>query len=136
MNSATAWIDGASRGNPGPSGIGIVIQDERGKTLLEISEYIGENLTNNQAEYHALVRALETSRERGIDEVEIRSDSQLLVRQMNGRYRVDSENLKDLHRRASELESGFKGVTYKHVSRDKNEAADRLANESINRKGP
>ncbi len=129
-----ARIDGASRGNPGPAGIGILIQDRNGKKLEEISEYLGDKVTNNQAEYSALIRALEVCKELEVDEVNIVSDSQLLVRQMIGQYDVNSENLKDLYSKADELESEFEKVTYRHVKREKNTNADKLANSALEEK--
>ncbi len=129
-----AWIDGAARGNPGPSGGGILLEDAEGNALKEISEYFGDDLTNNQAEYSALVRALEECKSLGVDIVEVRSDSQLLVRQMNGRYRVRSDNLINLHRKAKNLEDNFEGISYEHVSREDNYKADELANSAIDDK--
>lgn len=126
--SVMAMIDGASRGNPGPAGIGVLIQDENGETLKEVSEYLGDGITNNQAEYSALIRALEACKGVEADEVNIISDSQLLVRQMSGQYEVNSENLRGLYNRARDLESGFRRVTYQHVARKENTAADKLAN--------
>lgn len=128
-----AQIDGASRGNPGPAGIGVLIRGEGGEVLKEISKYLGEEKTNNEAEYSALIRALEASRDLEADEVNVLSDSQLLVRQMEGRYNVDSENLKDLYVKARNLESKFKEVNHRHVSREENSAADELANLAIDK---
>ena len=125
------WIDGASRGNPGPAGIGVHIEDEDGNVLKDISEYLGDDLTNNQAEYHALVKALKECKTLKADELEVRSDSQLLVRQMDGRYEVRSDNIRDLYTEASGLESSIDGVTYTHVDRESNIRADELANEAL-----
>ena len=126
-----AWIDGASRGNPGPAGIGVYIEGKGGETLSEVSEYLGDSYTNNQAEYLALVRALKECRRLGAKEVEVRSDSQLLVRQMNGRYRVRSDNIKNLHGKAIDIESELGSVSYVHIDREDNTKADELANRAI-----
>lgn len=126
--SVVARIDGASRGNPGPAGIGVLVRDENKSILKEVSEYLGDGITNNQAEYSALIRALEECKELEADEVNIISDSQLLVRQMKGQYKVNSENLRGLYNKALDLESEFRRVTYRHVTRNENTEADRLAN--------
>lgn len=129
-NSVLAWIDGASSGNPGPSGIGVLLQDGEGRILNEVSEYLGSDRTNNQAEYAALIKALELSRKK-VDEVRVHSDSELLVRQMSGQYSVNSGNLKKLYREAKKLESEFQEVEYKHVPREENSIADALAKKAI-----
>jgi len=118
------WIDGAARGNPGPSGIGVHIEDESGDVLKEVSDYLGIDFTNNQAEYHALLRALKECETLGAEEVVVRSDSQLLVRQMNGRYKVRSSNIKDLYNEALGIEASFDNVSYVHVGREDNTEAD------------
>lgn len=128
------WVDGASRGNPGESGAGIFVRDDEGNTLAKISEYLGSKLTNNQAEYSALLKALEYCRSLGVDEVRVFSDSDLLVKQMSGEYRVKSDNIRALYEKAKELESEFQKVDYNHISRDKNSIADNLANEAIDTK--
>ncbi len=125
------WIDGASRGNPGKAGAGIVIKDSDGDVLDEISAYLGDDLTNNQSEYSALVNALEFCVDQGFKEVRIFSDSELLVKQMNGEYDVKSESILKLYGKARSLESEFSEVEYNHVPRDENEAADDLANKAI-----
>lgn len=131
--SVTARIDGASRGNPGPAGVGIIVRNEGGETVDKISEYLGGNMTNNQAEYSALIKCLEYCKELGVEKVEILSDSTLIVNQMKGSYSVKSENIKGLYVKAKELESKFQKVTYKHISRDENLIADNLANQAIDR---
>lgn len=131
---AIVWIDGAARGNPGPSGIGVHIEDGAGGALKELSEYLGGDYTNNQAEYIALIRALEECRALKVDEIEVRSDSQLLVRQMNGRYRVRSDNIRDLHEKARKIESDLGNVSYVHIDRENNSIADELANNAIDDK--
>lgn len=119
--------DGAARGNPGPAGIGIVIRAEDGTTLAELGEYIGE-ATNNVAEYRALIRGLEEARRLGADSVEILADSELLVRQINGEYRVRHPNLVPLYAEVMEKLKGFSSFSIVHVPRKENARADALAN--------
>lgn len=122
--------DGAARGNPGPAGIGVVIADEEGRILDEIALGLGV-ATNNQAEYTAAIEGLRRARELGAREVLLRSDSRLLIEQLEGRYRVKNPALQRLHRRVRELERGFEHVAYEHVPRELNRAADRLANRGV-----
>ncbi|MEX0991794.1 MAG: reverse transcriptase-like protein [Actinomycetota bacterium] len=119
--------DGAARGNPGPAGIGAVVATDDGTILAEIAEGIGET-TNNVAEYRAMIAGLERAAELGAGEVTVKSDSNLLVEQMNGRYRVKHPNLKPLYAEALGLASRFERITYTHVRREFNTEADRLAN--------
>ncbi|KXA92979.1 hypothetical protein AKJ66_03030 [candidate division MSBL1 archaeon SCGC-AAA259E22] len=133
IKSVTAWIDGASRGNPGPGGVGIVVKDDSGKILKKISEYLGDDLTNNQAEYLALIKCLKYCKNKGIKNAKILSDSNLVVRQMNGQYEVRSENIRNLYEEAKKLESQIRKVTYMHIPREENLNADNLANEAIDR---
>lgn len=129
-----AWIDGAARGNPGESGIGVLIKKKDGKVLKEESEYLGDSYTNNQAEYSALLKSLRVCGELGIDKIEVYSDSSLVVNQMEGKFRVRSSNLKPLYEKAKSLASNFDSVSYNHVPRKENSEADRLANEAIDEK--
>jgi ribonuclease HI len=124
----TAFIDGAARGNPGPAGAGAYFPPSDGRPEpLELFEALGK-ATNNEAEYRALLLALRAAREHGADELSLCADSELLVRQMNGDYRVRAENLKPLFaeavRRAGELDR----FSIRHVRREQNRDADRLAN--------
>ncbi len=128
-------IDGASRGNPGPSGIGVVIQDPRGRVLKEVAEYIGHG-TNNAAEYRALLKALEEAKTMEAQAVEIRSDSDLLVSQLTGTYKVKSPELSALYREAMQLLRSFSRWTARHVARGQNAAADALANQAIDQALP
>jgi len=128
-------VDGGSRGNPGPAAIGVVIKDKNGKVLKQIGEVIGE-LTNNVAEYRALVRALEEARSMGATSVEIRSDSELLVSQLQGKFRVRSPDLGPLHLEATRLLRAFQHWTAKRVSRGENAAADALVNQALNHAFP
>jgi len=125
-----AYIDGGSRGNPGPAGYGVIIQDAKGKTLETLSRSIGE-ATNNVAEYQALLAALEYATARQFRRMKIYCDSELVVRQMQGRYRVQSPDLKPLYQRARELASPLERFAIEHVPREQNSEADRLANEAM-----
>jgi len=128
-------VDGASRGNPGPSAIGIVIKDAKGKVLKEIGEYIGE-FTNNVAEYRALLRALEEAKTMGAGSVEVRSDSDLLVSQLQGSYKVKSPDLGPLYLDAIRLLRGFSRYTVTKIPRGENAAADAMANRSLDQAFP
>ena len=126
------YIDGASRGNPGPSGIGVVVLDEEDRLLLEHYEFLGSSYTNNQAEYVALVRALEicsTIFPKGV--IHVFSDSELLVRQLTGCYKVRSRNLRELFRSVKRKEKSFSRIYYHYISRELNKRADELANRAI-----
>jgi ribonuclease HI len=121
-------IDGASRGNPGLSAIGILVKDKE-TTIIEHSEYIGIK-TNNQSEYEALRRALEICNE--IDsEITILSDSELLINQRNLKYRIRNQELKIISREITNMEKNFERILYKHIPRGKNNFADKLANKAI-----
>ncbi len=122
---AVLYVDGASFGNPGPSGIGVVLVED-GDAVLTRSEDVGYG-TNNQAEYRALLRGLSEALERGITRLLVRSDSQLLVRQMLGEYKVKSKALQALRREAEALKQRFDDIAFEHVRRDYNEVADELA---------
>jgi ribonuclease HI len=123
------FIDGASRGNPGLSGAGIVIT-KGGKILEGLAQYLGER-TNNQAEYEALIMGLERLKELRVRSVEVMSDSELLVNQVNGKYRVKNPELLKLYKRAKILIREFHEFSIKHISRRENREADRLANRAI-----
>ena len=123
-------IDGASHGNPGPAAIGVVIRDEQKKVLASISKTIGRT-TNNQAEYRAIIAALEKASRLGINEVEMRSDSELVVRQINGRYRVKNAGLKPLYEKVKLLQSQMTSFTITHVPREENQEADNLAGKAL-----
>jgi len=130
MKKIIAYTDGASRGNPGNAGIGIVLFDENGKTLKEISDYIGMT-TNNIAEYTALVVALKAASEMNCEEIELVLDSELVVKQIKGEYKVKNQGLKPLYKEALELLATFKNYTIRHVRREFNKKADELANQGI-----
>jgi ribonuclease HI len=129
------YIDGASRGNPGPAGIGIVVKDSRGRVVAEISEFIGR-ATNNVAEYRALIRALEEAGSLGGRQIIVRSDSELLVRQLTGEYKVKSPDLSPLHLEAHRLFKAFPKATVERIPRGENAAADALANRALNASAP
>ena len=122
---AILYVDGASFGNPGPSGIGVVLVED-GDTVVTRSEDIGYG-TNNQAEYRALLRGLNEALERGVTQLLVRSDSQLLVRQMIGEYKVKSKALQALRREAEVLKQRFEQIAFEHVRREYNDVADELA---------
>jgi dinuclear metal center YbgI/SA1388 family protein len=124
------WIDGGSRGNPGPSAIGVVIEDTEGKTLETIGRCIGVT-TNNVAEYRALLAGLETAAVMGAGEVEVASDSELLVRQMLGQYKVKNEGLKPLHAEAQAWAGRFSRFRIRHIPREQNARADALVNRAL-----
>ena len=119
--------DGAARGNPGPAGAGAVVTTREGEVLAEIAEPLGD-ATNNVAEYSAAILGLERAAELGATQVELRTDSQLLVHQLSGRYRVKALHLQPLHARVKELAARFDRVRLVHVPREMNAHADRLAN--------
>jgi len=120
------FTDGASLGNPGPMGIGVVAYRNQEK-VMEMSEYLGEG-TNNIAEYTAVVMALEFARESGEKDVQIKADSQLIVRQLNGEYKTRDPKLRALKRKIEELRAGM-DVRFEHIPREKNGEADRLSKE-------
>lgn len=122
-------IDGAARGNPGESGIGVLIEEENGRSR-EVKKYLGTR-TNNQAEYTALITALESAREYKNREIRIFTDSLLLANQMNGLWKVKHPEIKELYGKAKGLIEGFSRVTISHIPREENTEADRLANLAI-----
>jgi len=123
------YIDGAARGNPGESGIGVLIMEESGRTR-EVKKYLGTR-TNNQAEYTALITALESVKDHKNQEIHIFTDSLLLANQMNGIWKVRHPEIKELHTKAKSLIEGFSRVTIHHIPRELNKEADRLANIAI-----
>jgi len=123
------FIDGGARGNPGPAGIGAIAY-KSGKVLFEIGEYIGDT-TNNTAEYFALIRGLEEALTHGVKNISVCSDSELLVRQINGQYKVKNEQLKMLHIHAKKLIKKFDKFIIHHIPREENKEADKLANLGI-----
>ena len=131
---AKLWTDGGARGNPGPAAYGYVLEADDGTVLAAHGEAIGE-ATNNVAEYRALVAGLEKAGELGVDELEVVSDSELLVKQMRGEYKVKNEALRELSLQALGLASQLGAVTYTAVRREHNELADQLVNEALDASG-
>lgn len=135
MAKVTIYTDGGARGNPGPAGAGAVIY--KGKTKIgDVSEFLGHR-TNNWAEYEALILALTLARDelgRVVQDVEVRMDSELIVKQMKGEYRVKHPDLKEKHARVlSLIHESFPGITFVHVPREKNKEADKNANDAMDR---
>ena len=124
------FTDGGARGNPGPAGIGVVVKDISGTTIGTYKEYLGE-LTNNQAEYKGLIKALEIALDYGAEEVVCHMDSELAVKQLKGEYKVKNEGLAQLYVLAWNLAKRFDKVSFKHVRREQNTEADALVNEAI-----
>jgi ribonuclease HI len=133
MNKLVVHTDGGSRNNPGPSGIGVVFSDDKGKVLETHKEYIGE-ATNNVAEYKALIHALTKLKKFDTKDIEIRLDSELVVKQMCGEYKVKDPMMKELNIKAKEL-AFFKGIVFKHIPRSQNKLADALVNEVLDEAG-
>jgi ribonuclease HI len=127
-----AHSDGGARGNPGPAGYGVVIQDEGGRKVASLSQYLGHQ-TNNFAEYQGLIAALEYAIANGHKALKVVSDSELLVRQIKGIYKVKNQALKDLHGRAKQLIAQLEWFSIDHALRQHNREADRLANEAMDK---
>lgn len=128
------YTDGAARGNPGPAGIGIVLTDMLGNELEARGEAIG-NRTNNEAEYRALLRGLELAAAHHASELEVRTDSELMARQLRGTYQVKAANLKPLFVQAQKALARFRPISIRHIPREQNRRADALANEALDRLG-
>jgi ribonuclease HI len=127
---ARLYTDGGARGNPGPAAYGYVLEGEDGSVLAAVGAPIG-TATNNVAEYSALVAGLTRALELDVTALEVRSDSELMVKQMRGEYRVKNEGLRTLNLEAARLARRLSKVTYTHVPRERNELADRLVNEAL-----
>ncbi|MCK4628449.1 MAG: reverse transcriptase-like protein, partial [Sedimentisphaerales bacterium] len=125
------WTDGGSRGNPGPAGAGVVIRDAEGETLFSGGFFIVGEATNNVAEYEGILRGLKAAKDLGGTKLDIFCDSDLLVKQVNGQYRVKNAHLKIYHRQVMDLINQFEQVTVKHVYRDDNTAADTMVNKAL-----
>ena len=130
MKACIIHIDGAARGNPGPSGAGVLITEEDGQIISSVSHYLG-NQTNNFAEYKALDLALQEALDKGYEDVKVFADSELLVRQIQGSYRVKSPNLQPIYQDAKIKVQKFKNFQITHIPREKNKEADKLANQAI-----
>lgn len=125
-----ANIDGAARGNPGPASYGVVIRDGQGELVAKLKKYIGR-MTNNVAEYYGLIAALDYAESHGIRALRVESDSELMVKQMQGQYKVKSDDLRPLFERAKKMSQGFESFRIDHVYREQNREADALANEAL-----
>jgi ribonuclease HI len=130
----TVYTDGAARGNPGPAAIGIVVEDDTGRTVYESSKAIGVR-TNNEAEYLAFIAALQYLRESRVVAADFRLDSELVVRQLLGQYRVKEPRLQSLHGQAVMLLNAVPTRTIQHIPRSRNARADELANEALDAEG-
>jgi formyltetrahydrofolate-dependent phosphoribosylglycinamide formyltransferase len=126
-----AYIDGGSRGNPGPAAAAFILTDKDGNQFCAKGLFLGET-TNNVAEYTALTKALEAAAKIGVGKVTVFSDSELLVKQLNGRYRVKNENIRPLFQQAINLLGDFENWKVQHITRDKNKEADKLVNQALN----
>jgi len=129
VSSATAHVDGGARGNPGPAGYGVHITRDDG-TVVDLKEAIGI-ATNNIAEYNGLLAALRWAVDQGVRSLHVRADSELMVKQMRGQYRVKNPGLQPLHEEARRLAGRIGDVTFEHVRRERNQDADRLANQAM-----
>ena len=131
----TAHIDGAARGNPGPASYGVVVRGPGGEVAAELKKYIGR-ATNNVAEYYALIAALDYAEAHGISALRVRSDSELLVKQMKGSYKVKSADLRPLFERARKMAHRMAHFAIEYVPREQNRRADQLANEALDATSP
>jgi ribonuclease HI len=125
-----ANVDGGSRGNPGPAAYGVVVRDPRGEIVARLKKYIGNN-TNNVAEYFGLIAALDYAQNHGIRGLRIESDSELMVKQLRGQYKVKSAELKPLFERAKKMSQTFESFRISHVYREQNKEADALVNQAL-----
>ena len=130
MSRLTVNVDGGARGNPGPAAIGVVVRDADGEVIEERGERIGR-ATNNVAEYRALLRGIELAAAHGATELELIGDSELVVRQVEGRYKVKDATMRELHAEVKRALEGFESWTIRHVRRESNAEADRLVNEVL-----
>jgi ribonuclease HI len=128
--SCQANVDGGSRGNPGPAAYGVVVRDPRGEIVARLKKYIGIN-TNNVAEYFGLIAALDYAQNHGIRALRVESDSELMVKQLRGQYKVKSAELKPLFERAQKMSQTFESFRISHVYREQNKEADALVNQAL-----
>ncbi len=130
--SLIIFTDGGARGNPGPAGIGAVLYNEKKEKVAEISKYLGI-ATNNQSEYKALIEALKKAKELGAKEVQVFMDSELVVKQLNREYKVKNKDLAPLFLEVYNLSSNFSSIIFKHIYREDNKEADKLANDAMDK---
>jgi ribonuclease HI len=128
MNTYTLYFDGCSKGNPGPSGAGAVIYDVLMKEIWSVAHFVGSNNTNNEAEYTGLLVGLRRAVEMGMTDLLVCGDSQLIIRQMKGEYKVKSASLRPMYLEAVELAKSIETIQYEHVYREFNKRADELSN--------
>jgi len=137
MKKITIYTDGGSRGNPGKAAIGVVFCNERGQIIKKYGEYLGDDLTNNDAEYNAVIFALKKFKAlfgkaiAKTSEIEIRSDSELMIKQLNGEYKLENEKIQKFFIEIWNLKIDFKSIKFKHIPREKNKETDRLVNEAL-----
>jgi ribonuclease HI len=127
-------IDGGSRGNPGPAAYGVVVRDARGEVVARLKKYIGQN-TNNVAEYFGLIAALDYAQTHGVRALRVESDSELLVKQIRGHYKVNSGDLRPLFERAKKMVASLESFRIDHVYREQNQEADALVNQALDETG-
>jgi ribonuclease HI len=132
MQKLIIYTDGGARGNPGPAGIGAVLYNPEQQVVAEISEYLGVT-TNNQAEYRALIAAFKKAADLGATELDCYLDSELVVKQLRHEYKVKNKDLASLFLTLHNLALNFQQITYTHIPRERNQAADRLANRAMDR---
>ncbi len=138
MKKIIIYTDGGSRGNPGPAAIGVMFCNEKGQSIKEYSDYLGDNFTNNEAEYKAVIFALKKFKAlfgkklAKNSEIEIRSDSELLVKQLKAEYKVLDSKIQQLFLEIWNLQFDFQKIKFKLIPRERNKEADRLANEALN----
>jgi len=139
MKKIIIYTDGGSRGNPGKAGIGVVFCNEKEQIIKKYGEYLGDNLTNNDVEYQAIIFALKKFKAlfgkklAEISDVEIRADSELVVKQLNGDYRLENPKIQQFFIEIWNLKFDFKSVKFKHIPREKNKEADKLVNEALDK---
>ena len=134
LKKASIYTDGGADPNPGPGAIGVVIKNDDGETVETISRPVG-TVTNNQAEYMAVIAALEKARSLGIEEVQMFADSQLIVRQLNGKYKVRNTSLKPLYETVQKLKKTFKKFSIEYIPREMNREADKLTGGKVKHRG-
>lgn len=140
MKKITIYTDGASRGNPGPAGAGVVFENEKGQSFKEYAHFLGSKLTNNEAEYLAVIFALKKFKHlfgkkvAKTSEIELKSDSELLVKQLTGKYKLSDKKIQEFFIEIWNLKLDFKKVKFTYVSRTKNRKADALANQALDQK--
>ena len=141
MKKIIIYTDGGSRGNPGKAAIGVIFYNEMEQKIKEFGEYLGDGLTNNEAEYQAVIFALKKFKAyfggkiAKISEIEVRSDSELLVNQMNGKYKLENEKIQKFFIEIWNLKMDFGGVKFKAIVREKNKEADKMVNEALDAEG-